>query len=448
VPENPDKVVIAHWHFYKRSFDNQMPEDDDYSTDHMAPINDWGGDTRDRPIGRDTIHSADWRDRDMQDEIEMAMRMGIDCFQMSADGDDVSANSATYQMLQAAANHGGGFKILLSASKPSLTNQQFADFFNAFRDHPNVLRHSNGDLCISSYAPDADEGSGYRIAPSRWTTIVGLIEDDGEQGVFFMPTIGTPATQTLEDYAVVSGALSVWRGNKLSDFNEPTGGLPVVRDFCLANDLEFMSQVMPQDVRPPTYGFAESRGSRNYITGWEFAIAHTGRYMMIGTWNDYAESHHVQPSQHTQFGFADLTRYYASWLKAGTQPAIVRDVLYYFYRLERTDAAGTGAEQPQRFTLAAGSDGPFEEIELLAFLTAPGRLHILDDGVEVAAQDVSSGIQRLRTDWFAGVPSFKFTRGGSEVITLTGAWATRTVSDYQEPAYRSGCSSRPMVPQF
>jgi hypothetical protein len=374
----------------------------------------------------------------MVDEIEMAMRAGIDAFQVSADGDDYSATSPTYRMLEAARLQGDGFKVMLSASDPSLTNQELADFYNAFKAHPNVLRHSNGALVVSTYAPDQDEGSGYRISPSRWTAIFALI---GEP-VFFLPSLGMPDSQTLIDYGAVAHGLSTWRGNKVGDFSEGNG-LDLTADYCTANGKEFMSQVMPQDVRPPTFGYAESRGSRSWQDGWDFAITRTGRYMMIGTWNDYRESHHIEPSINVGHSWIDIARYYISWLKGGSEPTIVRDVLYYFYRLERTDAVGTGtAQDGNRFELAAGSDGPFEEIELLAFLTASGRLHILDDGVEVSAQDVSAGIQRLRTTWFQGVPSFKLSRSAVDIVTLTGNWTTRTTSDYQDLLYHSGCSTR------
>lgn len=74
---------------------------------------------------------------------------------------------------------------------------------------------------------------------------------------------------------------------------------------------------------------------------------------------------------------------------------------------------------------------------MLAFLTRPARLWINNTYL-----DVGSGIQRLRIPWALGTQKFKITRREKLVAELSGGWATRSTSDYQDLLYRSGSSLR------
>jgi hypothetical protein len=433
IPINTNRIAIAHWHFFPRSIDNKNWPDDYYEFGYLSPNGErgihraYGGYVRNRPLPRPTITSTreDWRIVDARDEITMAKRMGIDCFQMNEAG-DYSASSKT-QIMISAASHFHSFKIMLSIDCDSiaiLDDQKIADYFNAFRLASPVLRHSDGKLVVGCYRPEA-------LGPSRWASIISKIGED----VFFLPTFLD--IHSISCYIGLASGISVWRGNKFSDFDHDSS-MNTVSDFCTANKLEFAAQVMPQDHRPRSQVYCEARGSRNLISGFNFARAKTGRYLIIGTWNDYAEGHAIQPSTQTQFGYSDLTRYYLSWWKEGSQPTIERDAFYYFYRIEQTGAAGTGALQTApRFRLQAGSDGPYDEIEMLAFLTRPARLQINNTYL-----DVGPGIQRLRIPWALGTPKFQIIRRGKLVSELRGGWATRSASDYQDLLYRSGSSLR------
>lgn len=430
---NPNRIAIAHWHFFPRSIDNKNWPDDYYESGYLSPNGErgihraYGGYVRNRPLPRPAITSTreNWRIADARDEITMAKRMGIDCFQMNEAG-DYSAHSKTQIMISAATQF-NSFNIMLSIdcdSISSLSDQKVADYFNAFRSAPPVLRHSDGKLVVGCYRPEA-------IGPSRWASIISRIGED----VFFLPTFLD--IHSIQSYAGLASGISVWRGNKISDFDHDSS-MNTAADFCAANKVEFAAQVMPQDHRPRSQVYCEARGSRNLIAGFDFARARTGRYLVIGTWNDYAEGHAIQPSTQTQFGYSDVARYHLSWWKGGSQPTIERDAFYYFYRLEQTGAAGTGALQTApRFHLQAGSDGPYDEIEMLAFLTRPARLWINNTYL-----DVGSGIQRLHVPWALGTPKFKITRREKLVAELSGGWATRSTSDYQDLLYRSGSSLR------
>ena len=82
------------------------------------------------------------------------------------------------------------------------------------------------------------------------------------------------------------------------------------------------------------------------------------------TWSDYTESTQVSPSYQNGYGYADLVayhnihihsviniittihlvkvcdeaRYYVTWFKTGSPPAIVKEAIYYTHRNQKTDA--------------------------------------------------------------------------------------------------------------
>jgi len=115
-------------------------------------------------------------------------------------------------------------------------------------------------------------------------------------------------------------------------------------------------------------------------------------------------------------GFYDLNAYYASWFLTGQAPTITSDVLYYFYRREPTGAAAPA--QGQATTIATGGT-PENDIELLAFLTAPGTLAITVNG-QTSTQDAPAGVTSFKVALQPGSPRFALSRAGAEVISFSG----------------------------
>ena len=110
--------------------------------------------------------------------------------------------------------------------------------------------------------------------------------------------------------------------------------------------------------------------------------------MQLVTWSDFSESSQIEPYTDATLrrdigtGYYDLNAYYAAWFLLGKQPPITHDVLYYFYRREPTDAASPSQSAPTR--IRTGS--PEDDIELLAFLTAPGVVKIAIGGQSLHAK--------------------------------------------------------------
>jgi hypothetical protein len=99
----------------------------------------------------------------------------------------------------------------------------------------------------------------------------------------------------------------------------------------------------------------------------------------------------------------------------GKQPPITHDVLYYFYRREPTDAASPSQSAPTQIR----TGNPEDDIELLAFLTAPGVVKIAIGG-QVFTQNAPAGMTSFKVHTAPGFPVFSLSRNGSDVVSFQG----------------------------
>ena len=85
---------------------------------------------------------------------------------------------------------------------------------------------------------------------------------------------------------------------------------------------------------------------------------------------------------------------------------------------------GIARQIPKRLILTEANGDPAEnDIELLAFLTAPGTLAITING-QTVTKDAPAGMTSMKTPLQAGTPQLTLTRSGSPVIALTGGIAS------------------------
>jgi hypothetical protein len=188
----------------------------------------------------------------------------------------------------------------------------------------------------------------------------------------------------------------------------------------------FMMPVLSQQYRPKDFLYWEAGNSEALRSAWTSAIAGGSDWIQVVTWSDFSESGEIEPytdgtlSNGIGTGYYDLNAYYAAWFLTGQQPTITNDVLYYFYRREPTDAAAPAQTTP---TTEANGDPAEDDIELLAFLTAPGTLAITING-QTFTQDVPAGMTSMKTPLQPGTPQFALTRNGSQVIALSGGIAS------------------------
>ena len=182
----------------------------------------------------------------------------------------------------------------------------------------------------------------------------------------------------------------------------------------------YMMPVDPQQYRPKGPVLWEAGNSEAFRSAWMSAITGGSDWVQIVTWSDFSESSEIEPYTDATLatdigtGYYDLNGYFAAWFLTGTRPAITHDVLYYFYRREPSNAMGA-AQSPIRVINGTAED----DIELLAFLTAPGVLKIRIGGQDYS-QSAPAGMSSFKVPSQPGIPLFSLNRGGSTVLSFQG----------------------------
>ena len=183
----------------------------------------------------------------------------------------------------------------------------------------------------------------------------------------------------------------------------------------------FMMPVDPQQYRPKESTYWEAGNSAAFRSSWMSAISGNADWVQLVTWSDFSESSEIEPytdaTSRTDIGtgFYDLNAFYATWFLTGKQPPITHDVLYYFYRREPTDAAAPAQSAPNKIV----NSSPEDNIEVLAFLTAPGELKITIGG-QTSVQNAPAGMTSFKVHTAPGTPVFSLARGGAEVFSFRG----------------------------
>lgn len=435
-----NRRVFAHWHIFGISPDNQ-PYPDAYTSEYMSPdgfagrYRKFGGYFLERPLIRPPRPEADWYVSDMADDVLRAEAIGIDAFIFNIVSVDPSDGNwlKLPHMLEAIRRVDSGLRVIPNLDAVTEVAPSVEDIAAALRSvagHPGIMRAADGRMLLGSFYPE-------NWPTARWKELFSALERAGTRISFF----GTFLTgrHATSDYLALMDAVSLWSANSLGALRRAER----FGDWVHAAGKKWTAPVWPQDCRPKDGWYAEAANSLLFRESWKSAMASKADNVQIITWNDYTEASEIAPSTGIQYAFYDLAAFYIAWFKSGEQPTITRDVLYYFHRIESTFGAGLGKRQEKRFELKF-SLWPSNDVELLAFLTKPGRLEIEIDGVTTATE-APAGIVSLRAPLRRGRPVFRLRRDGRDVISLRSAFAIREEGDYQDLLYRGGSSTRAPV---
>ncbi|WP_456672452.1 MULTISPECIES: endo-1,3-alpha-glucanase family glycosylhydrolase [unclassified Bradyrhizobium] len=366
----------------------------------------------------------------MVDEINAAKTIGLDGFTFNIGHvEPESSYAINLQRMLEAAQVTSKFEIFLSIDAViayASTNEALVKGLLQYAKHPSVARTSDGRLLLGAFAPE-------RWGVARWAALLEGLSAGGERP-FFFPTF-LDIRSVLAFMGLMEGA-SMWGVNRLSELS---------RQSLLAKQLKQAGKawgavVWPQDFRPYNRWFSESCNSELFRRSWETAVDEDANIVNVCTWNDYSEGTEIRPSTSIQHAFYDLSGFYIEWFKLAKMPRIAEDTLYYFHRIEATDAQQTGTAQPFRF-YNRFSDPTRNEIELLAFLTAPGQLGI-ETELQTHTLEAPSGITSFRIPLVPGETRFWLKRADANAINLASAFRVRTVSQYQDLLYHAGSSAR------
>jgi glucan endo-1,3-alpha-glucosidase len=278
-----------------------------------------------------------------------------------------------------------------------------------------------------------------------------LMREAGRLGAFFVPHF-FPSTGERRISALEADQIAEQLGTADGYFYFGAAGAPDLiakSTEALSAELKTRGKVFMAPVTPyyrglpagTNYRAFETRGFAGMATEWEAAITSGATWVQVVTWNDWAESTYVAPIGGTgrahvyndrfgdllsHTGYLDASQYYIKWFKSGSKPAVTKDRLFYFYRLNplaqdhqrSPDAHDAGTPPRSREPLSS-------QIHVSVFLTAPAVLVVSLVSVPGSATrfKVPAGITHVSANGGAGTPRFMLQRDDKTLIDKTGEQA-------------------------
>jgi Glycosyl hydrolase family 71 len=439
------KKVFAHYFYpFPLSIDNLAPAVDYYNTQYLTKDGEsgkWltvGGYLRQRPLGTTPSLLPNWQQLNMEAEIRTAIARGITGFTFdSLSVTDATESTSPLQMLLAAAQAvDSRFKIVVMPDISALGSDSAAvvQIITAAANSPAAYRLSDGSLVVSAF------NAGLNSA-AWWQSVLNTLSAKDIK-VAFVPTfLGWSGYAAA--FAPISYGFGDW-GTATAPAAAAMQSAPATVHSTYGKI--FMMPVDPQQFRPKDFLYWEAGNSGAFRNAWGSAIQGDADWVQVVTWSDFSESSEVQPYTDATLnpsigtGYYNLNGYYAAWFSTGQQPTVTHDVLYYFYRREPTTAAASAQSKMDTTNSTAASDN----IELLAFLTAPGELTITIGG-KTYTQDAKAGVTSFTIPTQPGVPKFALSRNGAQVFAFNGGvqiyGMSGIPSQVQDMTYWSGSAS-------
>ena len=434
---NSNKFVLAHYFKpFPLSIDNKNPSQDYYSVNYLQPSGEGnkfikqGGFLRVRPLPIFAPQNASniyWKLTNMEKEVRMAIARGINGWSYDIlSVKDIGNGTCFYKgtlcelsiMLQAVKNvdSQSRFKVVLMPDmSSSLSLSDIVTIVKYLYNDTAIYRNGSKPVIAPFYA----EG----VSPIQWQSLLQNLTSDGFP-ILLLPTFLTISSKyiNVEMYANISIGMGVW-----ATVGVPTQGsssiayASTVRNAKSNNSLLFWLGMMPQTYKPKDCILYDSYNSLAYRNAWMSTLQTNADIVHVATWNDFSESGQLQPitdlQNTTGNGFYDLTAYYAHWWRTGLQPTIIRDVVYYFYRKEATNAYAPN--MGCNFTMGI-SQSVSNQIEVLTFTTDQSILTIMIENSNYTFMINSSGINSFFIPLQAGKPNIQLWRNGINIITVEG----------------------------
>jgi hypothetical protein len=415
------KKVFAHYFYpFPLSIDNKPADNDYYTSQYLAPKGENGkhaangGYLRQRPLPVAANSSADWRLHNVETEVRMAIARGISGFTIDVMSGKEAADSNSHlnMLLKAATTVDSRFKIVVMPDISALKADAnaVAQIIAAAAVSAAAYRLDDGRLVVSAFNAGLNP-------PAWWQGVFDQLKARGIK-VAFVPTFLGWSGQAAA-FAGISHGFSDW-GTATAAGSDNMKSDPALAHTGYGK--LYMMPVDPQQYRPKDSIYWEAGNSSAFRTAWMSAINAGADWVQLVTWSDFSESSEVEPYTDATLrtdigtGFYDLTGYYAAWFLSGAQPPITRDVLYYFYRREPTNAAGPAQSAVNKLRGSAAAEN---NIEVVAFLTAPGTVKISVGG-ESFTQAAAAGISSFKVPSAPGNPQFTLSRNGTEIFSLQG----------------------------
>jgi len=375
----------------------------------------------------------------MEDEVRLARQMGADGFLVDLQafpgpGGAFYFNEMAFSLMEAAQRIDPWFKIIPAIYGPDEkdatdeTAEKFAnsDVTKKALAQPNLYHLADGRVVLTSWLPE-------RYPVTWWKKVLDAIEKNGTK-VAFVPQFNTMTH--LEEFAPISYGMNNWGPRSPGKYAWVARVKPL--------GVKSVFPIVEQDVRSTGVWYMESCNSSLLRDVWRQTIVDNADWAFIDTWSDYTEQAQ-EPSRSIGYAPFDMDAYYTQWYKTGKQPAIKRDVLYYFYRNQHTDAVAAHGK-PWVLRKPWGDNNettPRNDIELVAFLKQPGQLRIEEAG-KVYTRDAPAGITSFTAPIPLGAaftPVFSLVRGDKSVVSRAGLYPVLDKVEFGNMMYHSGVIS-------
>lgn len=408
------------------SFENAEPDADGWE-ELLTPSAAFGSEVRDRPLPRPPRDDEDWQARDAELEIRQAVAAGLDGWVMALPRKDEPAFGRLQTMLDAASRVAPEFRIVLSPHAPDSIEESNAGIVAALEplvEHPALLRTSDDALVLAPFFPET------RLL-SFWD---GIRSQLAVRSVY-VPIFVAYRGYDHEEFTGLVQGFSSWAARNVAG----TAGYSTASDSAHALDKLWMQPVALEEVRfSRGMQYWEGENTELLRASLRHAIEDEADWLLLTAWNDYSSSW-LAPSRARGYAPLDVAAYYVTWFKTGEAPAITRDALYYSHRSHPSAAPFDEALQTAGAIKLAGDAPAADEVELLAFLTAPATLRIRQGEHEASLDVEKAGIALLRAPLEVGqAPSFELERDGEVTQRVVSDTPVTDSVTYQELIYHSG----------
>jgi hypothetical protein len=414
---SPRKVFAHYFYPFPLSLDNKPSSSDYYNVNYLNKNGEsgkWlanGGFLRQRPLGVGVGSPSDWQLSNMKQEVRMAIARGITGFTVDVMSVKEATNSTSHLHSLLAAAHAVDprFKIVVMPDISALKSDSDAviQIIAAVASSPAAYKLDDGRLVVTAFNASVN-------SVQWWQSVIAQLKSQGIN-IAFVPTFLGWGRQA-EAFAGISHGFGDW-GTATESASERTKGDPAEAHGSYGKI--YMMPVDPQQYRPKESTYWEAGNSGAFRKSWTSSIDGSADWVQLVTWSDFSESSQIEPYTDATLrrdigtGYYDLNAYYATWFLLGKQPPITHDVLYYFYRREPVDAASPSQSASTRIRTGSSED----DIELLAFLTAPGTVKIAIGG-QSFTQNAPAGMTSFKVHTAPGSPVFSLSRNGSDVVSF------------------------------
>jgi glucan endo-1,3-alpha-glucosidase len=283
-----------------------------------------------------------------------------------------------------------------------------------------------------------------------WTNaIIGKLKQDGYP-IFFIPYFFSDPVRELPNSENAFQVLTNYAGIIDGLFCFAVAGDPeqtIAANAQYAYVVNQGGKTSMASVYPNYWGYNqvsigrryyESLGGEGIELQWEQLIGYAPDWVEIVTWNDFNESTYispvvnpgqyfsglVSPRRNTHAGYLEFSKYYITWYKSGYQPAIDRDALFYFYRIQPKDLVITN-DIPVTWVSQYVQD----ELFLTTMLKSPAKLVVNSGGVQTEYSQ-TAGISHLRVPFQVGPQVFQLWRGDAQLGAINAPSVTTALTNY------------------